>query len=200
MPWSLRPRVPTDSGGCHADAPEPREVAPRQGRLVLTYHGCTYHGCAVPYHGSYLPGTIAIYLLWLCTCCAKVDLLFPHAPMLGGVEPCAAANRWGKEAQAAGEAAAGGGGSGGGGSGGGGAGVDGDVGAICQNRNLMPDPVILSMRILMMVNVYLLWAGACRPCTIQRWGIGRRCQQDPEQLNTLRRLALSLLTTSVLGL
>ena len=63
---------------------------------------------------------------------AKVDLLFPHAPMLGGLDPCTvAANQ--SEAEA------------GGGGGGGGSGVEGDVGAICQNRSLVPmhDPALV---------------------------------------------------------
>ena len=65
---------------------------------------------------------------------AKVDLLFPHAPMLGGLDPCVAR--------------------GGGGSGSGvgvegvstsGVAMEGDVGAICQNRSMPPmhDPALL---------------------------------------------------------
>ena len=64
----------------------------------------------------------------------KVDLLFPHAPMLGGLDPCVSR--------------------GGGGSGSGvgvegvltsGVAMEGDVGAICQNRSLPPmhDPALL---------------------------------------------------------
>lgn len=65
---------------------------------------------------------------------AKVDLLFPHAPMLGGLDPCVIR---------------------GGGVSGSGVGVEGvstsgvamegDVGAICQNRSLPPmhDPALL---------------------------------------------------------
>ena len=65
---------------------------------------------------------------------AKVDLLFPHAPMLGGLDPCTvAADPSGAEA------------GGGGGGGGGGSGVEGDVGVICQNRSLAPmhDPALV---------------------------------------------------------
>lgn len=65
----------------------------------------------------------------------KVDLLFPHAPMLGGLDPCVSR-----------------GGGGGSGSGVGmeavltsGVAMEGDVGAICQNRSLPPmhDPALL---------------------------------------------------------
>ena len=65
----------------------------------------------------------------------KVDLLFPHAPMLGGLDPCVTR-----------------GGGGGSGSGVGmegvstsGVAMEGDVGAICQNRSLPPmhDPALL---------------------------------------------------------